>query len=381
MRRHIIFSILVLFAPSALAETIVGGKPQSVVEQYLLNPPDVSVDTWIEGLIAPWSLVFLNPDRALVSERGGDIRLIEKGKLMPTPITTIEVAKGGEGGLMGLALHPRFPTEPYLYTMLTHAHDPVDGNRVIRLRLTADGRKADFDRIILQSLPGARVHDGGRIAFGPDGYLYVATGEIFERDLAQRHDNLGGKILRIDADGRIPPDNPFPNSPIWSLGHRNPQGLAFHPQTKQLFASEHGPSGEVGLGGFDEINLIEKGQNYGWPLAVGAVDRPEFRDPLVAWSEVTTPPSGMAFWHNALFVATLRSQALIRITLRQDGSQYFVTGLERWFVHNRSSGKYGRLRDVVAGPDNALYLLTNNRDGRGSPKPGDDKILRLKMKP
>jgi quinoprotein glucose dehydrogenase len=249
-------------------------------------------------------------------------------------------------------------------------------NRVVRLRV--EGDSASLDRIIVDNIPAATNHNGGRIAFGPDGMLYVGTGETFERALAQMPGNLGGKILRVTPDGAVPPDNPRPGSPVYTLGHRNVQGLAWHPETRALFASEHGPSSEGGLRAFDEINVIRAGANYGWGLMVGAPGRPGFTDPIVAWPDVTTPPSGIAFWRGDLMVATLASQALIRISLARAGDGWQATRIERWFVAQRGSrGAFGRLRDAVVGPDGALYVLTSNRDGRGAPRAGDDRILRL----
>jgi len=190
--------------------------------------------------------------------------------------------------------------------------------------------------------------------------------------------------LRITPEGEIPRDNPFSGSPIYSYGHRNPQGLSWHPETGALFASEHGPSGEYLLFANDEINVIVKGGNYGWPEVVGAPGKKPYIDPVVVWKK-TTPPSGITFhdgrWlsplKNSLFVATLKSQALIRIDLKRENGGYRVLLIERWFARDYDQGKYGRLRDVVEGPDGALYFLTSNRDGRGSPGPGDDKIYRI----
>jgi quinoprotein glucose dehydrogenase len=246
------------------------------------------------------------------------------------------------------------------------------------------GDKGIFDKVIIDYIPGGRLHDGGRIAFGPDGLLYITTGETFKSGLAQDLDSLGGKILRVNPEGSIPPDNPFPKSPIYSYGHRNPQGLAWHPETADLFESEHGPSGEFLLFANDEINVIVKGGNYGWPEAVGAPGLKSYIDPIVVWKK-TTPPSGVAFYSgklmthlkNDLFVATLRSKALIRIKVKKEKDRYQVTDIERWFSSDHGEGKYGRLRDVVEGPEGALYFLTNNRDGRGKPLPGDDKIYRI----
>ncbi|MCS7215708.1 MAG: PQQ-dependent sugar dehydrogenase [Thermodesulfovibrio sp.] len=347
------------------------------VELSLSGGDNVKVEQWIEGLEIPWSLVFLPDKRALISERPGRIRLIKDGMLQKEPYATIEVAHIGEGGLMGLAFHPDFPKKPYIYAMHTYRKGNTLFNRVIRLKDL--GNRGVFDRVIIDNIPGARFHNGGRIAFGPDGMLYITTGEIYEADLAQNLNSLGGKILRITPEGEIPSDNPFKNSPIWSFGHRNPQGLAWHPETGDLFSSEHGPSGEYLRFGNDEINIIKKGGNYGWPIIIGKKNRPPYIDPLVLW-EKTTPPSGITFYSGEklfhlkgdLFVATLRSESIIRIKLQRTKEGFRVERIERWF-----EGKYGRIRDIVQGPDGYLYFLTNNRDGRGKPKIGDDRVYRI----
>jgi glucose/arabinose dehydrogenase len=364
---------LVCLGGSASADPVIGDAPQQVRDTFVPEVPGWQAAPWVEGLEIPWSLVFLPDGRALVSERPGRIRLIEDGLLRQEPYAELDVAHIGEGGLMGLALHPRFPEQPYVYAMLTYRGERGLGNRVIRLEHV--GEHARFDRVILDNIPGARFHNGGRIAFGPDGMLYVATGELFEADLAQRLDSLAGKILRITPEGEIPPDNPSSRSPIYSYGHRNPQGLAWHPETGELYASEHGPSGEFGFGAYDEINIIRPGRNYGWPLKVGAAGVQDLEDPLAAWVELTTPPGGMAFYGSDLFVATLRSEALLRIELAEDGRH--ITEIERWFAEDPRRGRFGRLRDVVVGPDGALYLLTSNKDGRGTPRPNDDTIYRI----
>jgi len=345
-------------------------------EVFFPQGTQVRVETWISDLEIPWSLVFLSDDRALVSERSGRIRLIAEGELRPEPYAVPDgVVHWGEGGLMGLAVHPEFPVEPYVYAMFTYRDQGRLRNKVIRLR--HQGEQGIFDRTIIAGIPGGRNHNGGRIAFGPDGMLYITTGEIFDAELAQNLDSLGGKILRLTPDGEIPQDNPFGDSPIYSYGHRNPQGLAWHPETRDLFASEHGPSGEFGAFANDELNVIVKGGNYGWPEVIGRENRPSYINPVVLWKE-TTPPAGLAFHQGALFVATLRSNTLIRIVLEPttDGA-YMVHTIERWFARDHSNGAYGRIRDVVVGPDGSLYFTTSNRDGRGRPRPGDDNIYRV----
>ena len=378
-------TLLVVMTATVSAEPIIGPKPQTVADVFLPTPPDIRVEAWVTGLEAPWSLVFLPDGRALVSERPGRIRMIQNGHLEKSPYAVFETTRGasgagdfflnlfarGEGGLMGLAVHPKFPTEPYIYAMYTWRGARGVRNRIVRL--VDRGTHGVFDKIVLGGVPGALFHNGGRIALGPEGMLYATTGEIFEVHMAQELKAFGGKVLRNDPGGGIPSDNPFPNSPVWSYGHRNPQGLAWHPETGALYQSEHGPSGEVGFGAHDEINIIEEGRNYGWPRIVGAPGRAPYVDPIAMWPNTSVPPAGMTFHKGALYVATLRSEALIR--LRIEGRR--VLSIERLFAGDEYDGVLGRLRDAVDGPDGHLYVLTSNRDGRGSPRPGDDKILRM----
>jgi glucose/arabinose dehydrogenase len=343
-------------------------------ETIVPEPPGIIVERWVENLEIPWSLIFLPNNRALVSERAGRIRLIENGILREESYATLEVTHIGEGGLMGLALHPNYPEEPYIYAMHTFQGATGLVNRIILLR--DQGNRAVFERVIFDDIPGGRNHNGGRIAFGPDGMLYATTGETFQGELAQDLNSWGGKILRLTPDGKIPDDNPFPGSPVYSYGNRNPQGLAWHPETGDLFSSEHGPSGEQGWRGHDEINRIIPGGNYGWPIEIGIHQNPAFIGPIVFWQN-STPPTGMTFFRKDLFVASLRSQALLRIILEIKNGDYQVKEIERWFASDSLTGRLGRLRDVVEGPDGNLYLLTSNRDGRGRLRPGDDTIWRL----
>jgi quinoprotein glucose dehydrogenase len=373
--RGALAAALALAAASAHAQDIARGPaPQTTADTFVAAPGDLAAADWVTGLDAPWSLAFLPDGRALISERPGRIRLIENGRLEREPVAQVEVARGGEAGLMGLALDPEFPRAPYLYAMYTQDSGSGRVNRVGRFRL--EGARATFERVIVDGIPGATNHNGGRIAFGPDGMLHIGTGETFRRELAQMPDNLGGKILRVTRDGAPAPGNPRADSPVYTLGHRNVQGLVWHPETHELFAGEHGPSGEDGLRAYDEINVIRPGANYGWPLVVGAPRRPGLTDPLIAWADHTTPPSGMSFWRGALYVATLRSQTLVRVHLVRDDNAWRAATIERLF-HDGDRSRYGRLRDAVVGPDGALYVLTNNRDGRGSPREGDDRILRV----
>ena len=372
-----LLAALLSCAPADAQQPQIGRAPQGAADEFITAPGGINVQSWVENLDAPWSLVFLPDGRALVSERTGRIRLIDRGRLLPEPVVAIATAQGGEQGLFGLALHPAFPAQPYLYAMYT----APGGARNQVLRLIFDGAHARPDRVIVDGIPAGRSHDGGRIAFGPDGNLYVAIGETFRAELAQDMSSLGGKLLRVTADGAVPADNPFANSPILSLGHRNIQGLAWEPGSKQLFMAEHGPSGEFGLQAWDEINVLRPGANYGWPRVVGAPASPAYVDPIAAWPDTAIAPSGMTFWKGDLYVAALRGNALIQLQLDRGDGAWRVKRIERWFANNRTSGRFGRLRDAVVGPDGALYVLTNNRDGRGRPTAGDDRILRIETGP
>lgn len=365
------------FAASGKAgktDPVLGPVPQKTSEVYVPDPQDITAATFAENLEIPWELVFLPDGRALVTERPGRIRIISRGKLLDEPYATVHTEATGEGGLMGLALHPDYPRSPYLYVMYTYRDGGNLFNKVERFRDT--GGTAVPEKVIIEKIPGARVHNGGRIAFGPDKMLYVCTGDARQPETAQDLGSLGGKILRLTPEGAFPEDNPFEKSPVYAYGLRNPQGLAWEPHTRTLFCSDHGPSGEFGLRGNDSIKIIQKGGNYGWPLIIGEVQNKAYIDPVILWREAT-PPAGMTFFQGSLYVATLRSEALVRIGMKTAGNGYETTSIERLYAKGRNEGIFGRLRGVVTGPDNNLYILTSNRDGRGDRRKGDDKILRL----
>ncbi|MFQ5951330.1 MAG: PQQ-dependent sugar dehydrogenase [Candidatus Geothermarchaeales archaeon] len=333
-------------------------------------PRDVSVEVVAEGLEIPWSLAFSPDGRLFVTERPGRVRVAESGVLVEQPLLIVDVAAEGEGGLLGMALHPDFSENGYVYLYHTYRDGENLWNRVQRYR--EDGSGLIRDAVILESIPGSSVHNGGRLKFGPDDKLYVTTGDASQPDLAQDLNSLAGKILRLNPDGSIPDDNPFPGSPVYSYGHRNPQGLDWQQGTGLLFEAEHGPIGH------DEVNMIEPGKNYGWPLAVGQTGDPRFAEPLFETGAGTLAPSGISFyhgdllpWRGVLFVASLRASRLQMLFLSGDGSPA-VDSNEALF-----QGVYGRLRDVVQGPDGFLYFSTSNRDGRGTSTPGDDRILRI----
>lgn len=330
------------------------------------------VETVAAGLDTPWSLAFAPDGRLFISERPGRIRVVENGRLREEPMLTLparETARG-EGGLMGLALDAAtFANEPYLYVAYTGEAGNSTRNRIVRLRV--EGDTAREDRALLDDLPAGVNHNGGRVKFGPDGKLYATLGEQYVTQRAQDRAALAGKIVRLNADGTVPDDNPFPGSPVFSWGHRNPQGLAWQPGTGRLYSTEHGQSLN------DEVNLIESGANYGWPMAEGQTHPEPYRSPLVAYREGTAP-GGMTFydadalpqWRGNLFFAALRGTSLHRIALDANDPRRIV-------ADEQLLTGYGRLRDVVQGPDGALYVATSNRDGRGNPAADDDRVLRI----
>lgn len=369
---------------------IVGDLPPAPAETYLPQPPGIAVESWITGLEAVWSLQFAPDKRLFLTEKFGRIRVVSAaGQLDPTPWASVRVMQeGGEGGLMGLALHPDFPREPWVYVMYTTYLDGRPVNRVTRFR-EVTGRGTGEEPIV-DNLPAALNHNGGRIIFGPDRMLYVSAGDAYHPMSAQDLSSRGGAILRVTPEGRVPPDNPHPGNPKWAIGLRNPNGLAFRPGTRTLFAADHGPTSEWGpprIAAHDELNVIRKGANYGWPLIVGAggaAGRPEFVDPLLAFIP-STPPGALLFYNGNLlpalkgdlFYSTLMGQALLRIRFTDATQPERVTAIERWFnTGPRGASVYGRLRALAVGPDDAIYIGTSNLDGRGT-RDGDDRILRL----
>jgi glucose/arabinose dehydrogenase len=312
----------------------------------------------VDRLEVPWGVDFLPDGAAVVTERisGRVLRVTADGEL--SPLGAVETAvPQGEAGLLGVAVSPDFATDRTVFLYLTTGSD----NRVVRARL--DGSRLGATNVVLDGIPAGFIHDGGRIAFGPDGYLYVTTGETGDPELAQDPDSLAGKILRITADGEPAPGNPDPDSPVWSLGHRNVQGLAWDDQDR-LWASEFGDSE------WDELNLIEKGGNYGWPRVEGTGGGPDFVDPQLVWPVEQASPSGLAYAGGHLWMAGLRGQRLWRIRVSAAGE---ASRPKAYFTED-----YGRLRTVATAPDGLLWLTTSNRDGRGDPAPADDRIIRIR---
>lgn len=324
---------------------------------------DTGIDVVASGLQVPWAIDFASDGRIFFTERIGNVRVIENGQLVDESVFIAEVAQISEAGMLGLVLDPNFESNHFIYVYYTYVDTSGNlWNKVVRLK--EQNNKASEDRVLIDKIPAAGIHNGGRIKFGPDNKLYITTGDAANPSLSQDLQSLAGKILRINPDGSIPDDNPFTNSPVYSYGHRNPQGLAWHPVTKELYATEHGPVGN------DEINLIKPGANYGWPREQCNAER--FVGPIRCY-EVSVAPAGATFYSsdvlpykNDLFFATLRGTHVEHVMFTDDGirAENFFQG-------------FGRIRDVVEGPDGYLYITTSNRDGRGIAAPDDDKILRI----
>lgn len=356
------------------------------------SPPSTLVEngyratTVVEGLRVPWEMRFLPDGRLLVTEREGRLVIADVAGGAVSEVGTIDVVAQGESGLMGLALDPGFPENPSIYVCYTYAAEDGIRNRVSRLELTGlDGASPQLgeEMVLVDDIPAASIHDGSRVAFGPDGYLWVTMGDANDPDSAQREDSLSGKVLRMTREGQPAPDDLFPGlsypfSLIYTLGHRNPQGLAFHPQTGQAYVTEHGP------GDNDEVNRLEAGANYGWPEVRGEEGRSGFTDPLIAWTP-TIAPAGCLFYSGGtlpdlegtfLFVTLKERDLRVLVPSRTAGGDGagFTTVADEMILFDE---RFGRLRAIAQGPDGALYIATSNHDGRGDPGSLDDRVIRI----
>ncbi len=347
-------------APSSQAPTV--GPTRSAPPETRWRAGAVT-GTLASGLEAPWSVVPLPGGGALISQRGdGTVLELTPDGGLRTAGTVPGVVSGGESGLHGLAL---LETDGgrVLYAYFGAEND----NRVARMPLLCEPGAYGLgeEEVILDGIPRASTHDGGRLAFGPDGYLYVTTGDAQLRDAAQDRSSLGGKILRITRDGDPAPGNPW-NTPVWSMGHRNVQGIAWT-EDGTMWASEFGQDT------WDELNRIEGGANYGWPVVDGVAGRDDFVDPVASWATSKASPSGIATVGETVFIAGLRGKRLWQVDTR--AGEVVGEPVDAF------AGEFGRLRDVVALPDGSLWVLTSNTDGRGSPRPGDDVLLRVELTP
>ena len=342
IKRNIVFAIIALFVLVVIL--LVTFLPKPVVQN------GYELEIIAENLDTPWAIDFLPDGKMIFTERHGRVGILDDGRMKV--LGNIAVSEVSESGLLGVAVDPEFSSNNFVYLYYTHEN----GNRVSRFALN-EGLEDEF--ILIDDIPNARFHDGGRIKFGHDGKIYITTGDATNPSTAQDINSLAGKILRINKDGTIPEDNPFRNH-VYSYGHRNPQGMAW--LNGRLYASEHGPTQN------DEINLIGKGQNYGWPTEC---DEPsDYINPIRCYTEFTLAPAGIAFYNNDLYVAALRGTQLRRIVF--DDEHKTILKEEELF-----SG-LGRIREVVE-HDGYLYIATSNKDGRGIPKTNDDKIIRIKI--
>ncbi|MEU6587945.1 PQQ-dependent sugar dehydrogenase [Streptomyces sp. NPDC046881] len=346
-------------APGASSSRATGSVPPAKGSVRVLR-------TVAEGLKSPWGLAPLPGGGLLVSSRDeGTISRIDGKTGRTTELGTVSgVSPAGEGGLLGIALSPGYASDHMVYAYFTSASD----NRIVRMRY--DERKPAGEQLgapdtVFKGIPKGRIHNGGRIAFGPDGMLYAGTGESGQKGLAQDRKSLGGKILRLTPEGEPAPGNPFPGSPVYSYGHRNVQGLAWDGR-QRLFASEFGQDT------WDELNAIKPGGNYGWPRAEGRSSDPALQNPVAQWRTDDASPSGIAQVNGAIWMAGLKGERLWRIPLNGTSAsaapQAFLTGT------------YGRLRTVVPAGGDRLWLVTSNTDGRGSPDKADDRVLELRVR-
>lgn len=315
-------------------------------------PSETTASFVVDGLDAPWSVAF-HGMTALVSERDSARVLELDGAGGSREVAVIQgVAPGGEGGLLGIAVH-----EDQLYAYYTASNE----NRIERFELIGEPGSLGLGapETVLDGIPAASNHNGGRIAFGPDDMLYATTGDAGNTRNAQDLESSGGKILRLAPDGGIPQDNPFPGSPVYSYGHRNPQGIAWDADGI-LYASEFGQDT------WDELNVIEPGGNYGWPDVEGIAEQDGFIDPVQQWTPDDASPSGIAVAGDSILIANLRGERLREVSLAD-----LTTSTEHLVA------EYGRLRDVVVAPDGSVWVMTNNTDGRGDPRPDGDLLFEL----
>ena len=348
------------------------------------NIPKFRVETVATNLEVVWSIVFAPDGRIFFTERPGRVRVIENGRLKDAPFFTVpDVEPSGESGLMGMTLHPNFSENHFVY--LAYAYRDKGDQRVRVTRYREDGNTLLEPKTIIENIPASRYHAGTRLRFGPDSKLYITTGDATNQSESQKLNTIAGKTLRLNDDGSIPTDNPFVNQKdtrpeIWTYGHRNAQGMDFQPETNLMFQTEHGPSIIDGVSlfkrtGGDEVNIVERGKNYGWAKISHDMRREGMETPIIQYSPAIAPASGMFYRGQAFpefkgnfFFGTLKGQAIYRLVL--DGQRIISQDklLEK---------QYGRIREIAESPDGTIYFSTSNRDGRGSPTVEDDRIFRI----
>jgi glucose/arabinose dehydrogenase len=358
-----------------------GTPPAAIPPNEVFQTPTFArfkVETVAAGLEVPWAFAWLPTGEMLVTERKGRVRMVVGTKLNPEPVFVVpDVEPSSESGLMDISVHPEFAKNGFIY--LAYAYNS-DGKRVKVMRYKYVEGAFTEPKVIIENVPGAPNHAGMRARFGPDMKLYVTTGDSTDWKLAQDNNSLAGKTLRLNDDGTVPKDNPFVGKPgyrpeIWSTGHRNAQGIAWQ-RGGPMFQTEHGPSGFEGKGGgADEVNIVEKGKNYGWPEIWGKTAKPGMVTPLLEYSPACAPASA-TFYYGSLFpdlngnflFGCLRGERIVRVQL---------SGRNVLAQENILEGRVGRIREVAQGPEGFIYFSTSNRDGRGRPSIDDDRIMRL----
>lgn len=380
---RIVFIIVLVVASISCAEA--ESESDFPVVPVSKTVPQFKVETVATNLEVVWSIVFAPDGRVFFTERPGRLRVIENGKLRQKPFFTVpDVEPTGESGLMGMTLHPKFSENHFVYLAYAYRDKNKDQNvRVARYRET--GETLLDPKTIIEAIPASQFHAGTRLRFGPDGKLYITTGDATKQARSQQLNSINGKTLRINDDGTVPDDNPFVKQPearseIWTYGHRNAQGMDFQPETGLMFQTEHGPSLIDGVSlfkrsGGDEVNIVERGKNYGWDKISHNMTRAGMETPIIQYSPAIAPASGM-FYRGNLFpelkgnflFGALKGQMIVRLVL--DGRK--IVSQDKLFEK-----QYGRIRDVVEAPDGSIYFSTSNRDGRGDPAKEDDRILRL----
>jgi aldose sugar dehydrogenase len=342
---------------------------------------EVKAETVVTGLEVPWALAFLPNGDILVTERPGRLRLVknyqEKAHLVEKPVATLPTASTSEGGLLGIALHPEFSNNRLFYMYLTTSEGNSTRNRVEQWRLSAEGTTAEQMKIVYDNIDAARNHNGGRIAFGPDGMLYVGTGDAADPEKSQDPDSPNGKLLRLTPDGGIPDNNPRPGNPLYLSGIRNTQGWAWPDSNDAttIWMTDHGPSGERLRFGHDEVSIVKPGDNLGWPTIYKCETQTGLITPVITWNDAV-PPGGAAVytgnsipeWKGSLLIGTLGSRHLQRVVI-ENGT---VSLNEVYF-----RDQFGRLREVIMSPEGNLYITTSNCDGRGNCPEEQDKIIRI----
>jgi glucose/arabinose dehydrogenase len=369
----------VISLPLSLILLLMVGCSKKSESQLYIGTTEVDSTTLISGLDTPWEILW-GPDNYLwFTERKGTVSRLNPENGQRNVILTIpDVFEYGEGGLLGMALHPDFQNNPAVYLVYNYTSGSLIKERLVKYNW--NGSELTNAETLIENISANSYHNGSRLVFGPDGNLYMSTGDAGNTSNSQNMNSLSGKILRINQDGSIPADNPFPASYIWALGLRNTQGLAFSPEGI-LYGSEHGPDTD------DELNLLESGRNYGWPAVAGFCNLPSettfcnengVREPLAAWTP-TLAVAGLVYynhtdipeWQHSLLMTSLKAGKLVSLKLSADGLS--VISQDEWFVNH-----YGRLRDVCISPGGSLYIAVSNRDGRGTPRPGDDRIVEIK---